>query len=126
MEIKLISFFRWLLIAFYVVAGINHFLNPKFYLDLIPPYIPFPEFINICSGVLEVLLALGVIFTKTRSLAVIGILVMLLAFIPSHIFFIQIGSCVENSLCVEPWLAWVRLLVIHPLLIVWVWKIKGK
>ena len=36
--------------GFYVLAGINHFLNPKFYLKIIPPFLPFPQLVNRASG----------------------------------------------------------------------------
>jgi len=116
---------KYLLIVFYVFAGINHFLNPRFYLGLIPDYLPIPQLINYLSGVLEITFGLGVIFSKTRKISCIGIIFLLIAFIPSHIYFIQIGSCVEEGLCVSPWISWLRLIVIHPLLIYWAWFVKG-
>lgn len=124
MATHMIQFLRYLLIGFYLFAGSYHFVNPDFYYDLIPDYLPYPKFINYASGVLEILLALGVIFPKTRLIAVKGIILLLLLFIPSHVYFIQIGSCIENGLCVPEWLGWVRLVVIHPLLILWAWVIR--
>lgn len=124
METVLTTFFRILLIAFYAFAGSNHFINPEFYSGLIPDYLPYPEFINYASGCLEILLAIGVAIPKTRLIAVKGIILLLILFIPSHIYFITVGSCVENAFCVAPWIAWVRLLVVHPLLIFWAWGIR--
>jgi len=112
---------RLLLIGFYLFAGSYHFINPEFYFGLIPDYLPLPKFINYASGVLEIVLALGVAVPKYRKMAVKGIILLLFLFIPSHVYFIQIGSCVETGLCVSPWIAWVRLLVIHPLLMLWAW-----
>lgn len=116
--------FRYLLIGFYVFAGAYHFLNPEFYYGLIPDYLPFHQLINYASGVLEIVLAIGVGISKTRRMAVYGIILMLIAFIPAHVYFIQIGSCVVDSICVNPWVAWLRLLIIHPALIIWAWKIN--
>lgn len=115
---------RLLLIGFYLIAGSYHFINPEFYLALIPDYLPFPVLINYASGVLEVLLAVGVAIPKYRSVAAKSIMVLLILFIPSHVYFIQIGSCVEDGLCVSPWISWSRLLIIHPLLMLWAWFIK--
>ncbi|TKS56830.1 hypothetical protein FCN74_05450 [Mesohalobacter halotolerans] len=117
-------FLRRLLIGFYLVAGSYHFINPPFYKGLIPTYLPFPEVINYTSGVLEILLAIGVALPQLRRYAVYGIITLLILFIPSHIYFIQIGSCVEHGLCVSPWISWTRLLLIHPLLIYWAWKVR--
>ncbi|WP_422103934.1 hypothetical protein [Winogradskyella sp.] len=113
-----------LLIGFYLFAGSYHFINPGFYSDLIPDYLPYHSFINYVSGVLEIVLGIGVAFPKTRLLAVKGIIVLLILFIPSHIDFIIKGSCVESAFCVSPWIAWLRLLIIHPILMYWAWMIR--
>ena len=115
---------RIILIVFYAFAGSYHFINPEFYYGLIPEYLPYPKIINYLSGFLEILLAIGVAIPKTRLLAVKGIMTLLILFIPSHVYFIQIGSCVEDAFCVSPWIAWVRLLVVHPLLILWAWSVR--
>jgi len=115
---------RILCIIFYAAAGLNHFINPEFYIKLIPHYLPFPEIINGVSGVLELVLAIGIIFKRSRSTAVKGLVILLVLFIPSHVFFISEGSCIKNSLCVHPIIAWLRLIVVHPLLIFWALKIK--
>ena len=104
---------------FYLISGINHFRNPDFYLGFIPPYFPFHELINVLAGMAEILLALLLLIIKSRKMAAIGIIILLVAFIPAHIYFIQIGSCLPNDFCVPPWLGWVRLLVMQPLLIAW-------
>ena len=114
---------RLLLIAFYAFAGSYHFINPDFYRDLIPGYLPFPAFINYASCVLEIVLGIGVAIPKYRTRAAKGIILLLILFIPSHIYFIQIGSCVEDGLCVAPWIAWLRLIIIHPLLMLWAWSV---
>ncbi|XLS28996.1 hypothetical protein ACJD0Z_17585 [Flavobacteriaceae bacterium M23B6Z8] len=111
----------YILIVFFFIAGVYHFMNPQFYLPLIPDYLPFPEAINLLSGTLEIVFALLLIPVKTRKSTSMLICVLLIAFIPSHIYFIHAGSCFENSICVAPWIAWIRLLVIHPLLIYWTW-----
>ncbi len=115
---------RFLLIVFYAFAGSYHFINPDFYFGLIPDYLPYPTIINYLSGCLEILFAIGVALPKTRTFAVKGIIALLILFIPSHVYFIQIGSCIENSLCVAPWVAWLRLVIVHPLLVLWAWSIR--
>lgn len=112
-------FFKYLLGIFFIFAGRNHFANPEFYYPLIPDYLPYPEFINSASGFIEILLGLGLMFKKYSKVAAWGIIVLLLIFIPSHIYFIQLGSCIENGLCVPEWVAWLRLVLIHPLLLYW-------
>lgn len=114
----------YLLSGFYVIAGVNHFLNPEFYYPLIPDYLPFHEVINYVSGFAEILLGFGVLIKKTRRLSSYLLVVMLISFIPSHIYFLQIGSCTEGGLCVSEWISWARLLAIHPLLIAWAFSVR--
>lgn len=110
-----------LLGVFFILAGINHFVMPEFYDPLIPDYLPFPAILNYASGIVEILLGLGVLLKRSRHYAALGIVVLMVLFIPSHVHFIMIGSCVENSLCVHPAIGWLRLVVVHPLLILWAW-----
>ena len=109
---------------FYLVAGANHFINPDFYLPLIPDYLPFKDFLNSASGVIEIMLGVGVLYPATRRAASLGIIVLLVLFVPSHVHFIQIGGCVGEGLCVPQWVAWLRLVAIHPLLIYWAFAVS--
>ncbi|MEO1052381.1 MAG: hypothetical protein AAFX87_17235 [Bacteroidota bacterium] len=110
-----------LIVLFYLAAGLNHFRDPGFYLPLIPDYLPYPNAINIISGIAEMLLGLGLVFRQSRKVSAYLIIAMLVAFIPSHVYFIQIGSCTSGGLCVPEWIGWIRLIVVHPLLIWWAW-----
>ncbi|WP_297337431.1 hypothetical protein [Algoriphagus sp.] len=109
----------FLLSFFYIAAGINHFVSPEFYLPLIPDYLPMPRTLNAWAGFFELVLGIGLLLPNYRRKAIWGIIILLLFFVPSHIYFIQIGSCIEGGLCVPDWVAWVRLVVIHPLLVYW-------
>ena len=120
----MVKVLRILLVLFYGFAGIYHFVNPEFYFGLIPDYLPFPEFLNYASGALEIIFGIGAIFPQFRKISVYGIIILLIMFIPSHVYFIQQDSCVEGSLCVSPWISWARLLLIHPLLIYWAWILR--
>jgi len=119
-----LRFFRIGFALFFVVAGINHFVMPDFYRPLIPPYFPFPVFLNFVSGLLEVMAGIGLLFPKTRKRSAFVIIILMFLFIPSHVYFIRMGSCIEGSLCVAPWIAWVRLWIIHPLLILSAWVLR--
>lgn len=115
---------RYFQAVFYTIAGVNHFVQPEFYYPLIPPYLPEHVLINYGSGVFEIVFGLGLLFKITRNWAKYGIIAMLIAFIPSHIYFIQLGGCVTNVLCVGLWVSWIRLVLVHPLLILWAASIK--
>lgn len=112
----------FLLIGFYLFAGYNHFASPTFYLPVIPPYLSqWAKEINILAGVFEIALALLLIPGRTRLFAAKCIIIMLIAFIPSHIYFIQKGEFIIGSIKMTPLASWIRLLIGQPILILWVW-----
>jgi len=120
----MIKVLRLFLIGFFLFAGSYHFINPEFYFDQIPPYFSNTTFINYASGALEILLAIGVAIPKTRFWSVNGIILLLVAFIPTHWHVIQQNGCIPTAYCVPLWLAWARLLVLQPLLILWAWSVR--
>lgn len=108
------------MLVFYMVAGLNHFINPKTYLGLFPPYLQaYAPQLNIVAGVAEIVLALLLLFPETRAMAGYGIIAMLLAFIPSHIYAIQKGNFPMFGFMVTPTISTIRLVIFHPLLIYW-------
>lgn len=114
--------------AFYLLAGINHFRKPEAYYKLIPTYLGDAAILNTAAGIAEILLALLLLFNFSRRLACYGIILMLLAFIPSHIYMLQTGFCPEIAggiRCVPDWALWLRLLLVQPLLIYWAWSLRN-
>ena len=107
------------MVAFYFLAGLNHFRDPNFYIPLLPEYFTYPYFINALAGGIEVILAICLLSKNLREIASYAIIAMLVAFIPSHIHFINTSGCLDSSLCVPAWVAWIRLIVIHPILMLW-------
>ena len=108
----------YLMIIFYVLGGYNHFYNPSFYIPLIPPYLStWAVVLNLIAGFFEIILGILLIPTQTRKWAGWGIVMMLIAFIPSHIYFIERGNFTLGSFTMSPLISWIRLLVFQPLLI---------
>ncbi len=56
-----------LLAAFWIVAGVNHFVNPKFYEAIMPDYLPAHRELVQWSGVAEVIGGLAVLSRRTRN-----------------------------------------------------------
>lgn len=70
---------------FYVVAGVNHFVSPDFYLPMMPPYLPWHAGLVALSGVAEVALGLAVLVPATRRLAAWGLVLLLIAVFPANL-----------------------------------------
>ena len=110
-----------MLCSFYIVAGFNHFIHPNTYLDLIPTYLPQHQLLNNICGVCEIIAGVLMIIPSTRKPAAYLIILMLIAFIPAHIYHIQMQGCVSKYLCVAEWIAWARL-PFQFILMLWAWK----
>ena len=102
----------------YIVAGLNHFKNPKIYKTIMPPYIPFPEFMIFISGVIEVILGAGLLWPVTRILAAWGIIALLIAVLPPHIYMIQNRQQWSR---IPAWALWLRL-PLQGLLMLWAYS----
>ena len=76
--------------AVYIVAGINHFLNPKFYLKITPKWITSPEKVNLLVGAFEIILGVGLLISSMQRFAAIGIIALLIAVFPANLYHYQI------------------------------------
>ncbi len=73
----------------YIIAGINHFRNPKLYIKIIPPYIPNASLVNKVSGLLEIVFGIMLLFEVLAPIAAIGIIILLLGFFATHFYMLQ-------------------------------------
>jgi uncharacterized membrane protein len=105
----------------YLYAGLNHFMHPSSYLLIIPHYIPYPNVVNLLAGFFEMFFSLMLIFPASRRFAAWGIILMLIDFLPVHVSMILHAPLKLGGITVTPLLAWLRLLILQPLLILWAW-----
>lgn len=83
---KKIKFIAKVIFAlFFVAGGVNHFVNPGFYENIMPPYLPWPQTLVIVSGVAEIVLGVGLLIPQTSRLAAWGIIALLIAVFPANI-----------------------------------------
>lgn len=75
----------------YILAGINHFLMPRFYLSIIPPFLPWPKWINWISGIAEIVLGIGLLIPAHSSASAWGIILLLIAVYPANIYHFMKG-----------------------------------
>lgn len=68
----------------YALAGVMHFVKPKMYIAIIPDFLPQKSILNLLAGLAEIILAVGLLFSETRSVSAIGIILMLLVFLIIH------------------------------------------
>jgi uncharacterized membrane protein len=78
-----------LLGLFFIAAGANHFIHPGFYLRIVPRYLPDHALLVAISGVCECLGGIGVLIPRTRRLAGIGLIALLIAVFPANVQMAQ-------------------------------------
>ena len=76
----------WIMALLYIAAGVNHFIMPRFYISIIPPFLPFRKLINHVSGLAEIVLGVGLLLPDYTSLAAWGVIVLLIAVYPANIY----------------------------------------
>jgi uncharacterized membrane protein len=101
------KFFRYLLAAFFVVAGLNHFRMPATYLAMMPEWVPAPNLVNIISGTCEVLGGIGILIPKLRIAAGWGLIALMVAVFPANLHVALLGRMPGFSF--SPTVLWLRL-----------------
>ena len=87
---KIFKLFTILLMSiFYVRIGVQHFLDPEYFLNIMPPFLPYHLELVYISGFFEILLGLLLIFPKYRFYASWGIILLLIAVFPANIYLAQ-------------------------------------
>ena len=76
---------KYLLCVFFVVAGLNHFINPAFYLKIMPPFLPSHLLLVYLSGFFEMALGGMILISALRHIAAWGLIVLLIAIFPANI-----------------------------------------
>ena len=87
---KIFKLFTILLMSiFYVRIGVHHFLDPEYFLNIMPPFLPYHLELVYISGFFEILLGLLLIFPKYRFYASWGLIILLIAVFPANIYLAQ-------------------------------------
>ena len=103
-KIKTISII--IMSLFYIMAGTNHFINPDWYVRIVPPILPFKTAIVYISGILEIILGSLIIFPKTRFIAGWGLIILLVAVYPANIYVALTNG---EAMDITPLISWGRL-----------------
>ena len=94
----------------YIYVGINHFIDTKSFLIIIPPYLQTIGLeIIYLSGIFEIILGILLIIPKYRKIASYGIMLLLIAVYPANIY-LAFNEEPQNLMGISSFMAsWVRL-----------------
>ncbi len=94
--------------AAYIYVGIQHFIDPDFFLAIMPDYLPLHLEAVYLSGVFEILLGGMLLFKEYRKVAGWGLIALLLAVFPANIYLAQ-NEIAQQSINISQTAAIVRL-----------------
>ena len=109
---------RILMGLLYIAAGINHFLNPGFYLQIMPHWLPWHAALVQASGVCEIICGLLVLYSRTARVGGWLTILLLIAVFPANI---QMAIDWVQTGHTHAWVAIARL----PLQLLLIWWAYG-
>ena len=110
---------RILLGLLFVAAGVYHFVNPAFYVRIMPPYLPWHHELVLLSGAAESVLGLMAMSPRLAMPARWGLLALLVAVFPANL---HMALHAEEYPDMPAIALWVRL-PLQGLLMWWVWSV---
>lgn len=103
----------------FIFAGVYHFINPEFYLPMMPDYLPAHEGLILASGAFEILGGIGILVNAARKFSGWGIIAMLLVFHMAHVWMVQHPGAFEP---VPVWALYARI-ALQFVFIRWIYKV---
>lgn len=100
--------------ALFIVAGVMHFSSERFFVEIMPPYLPYPRVLVHLSGIVEIVLGILLLIPPTSRAAAWGLIVLLIAVFPANIHVFQ-----NQDLFPAPRLVHAIRLVLQLVLILW-------
>jgi uncharacterized membrane protein len=111
------------LLAFIMVsAGFGHLTNPAFFVVIVPPDLPNPEWLNVLSGLAEITLGVFLLERRVRFLAAWGLIALFIAVFPANLYVAQANLSVPEGVpgAGNGPANWIRI-PFQGLFILWAW-----
>lgn len=122
-KIKLITIYSLGLL--YSAVGVKHFLDPDFFLAIMPDYLPWHLELVYLSGFFEILFGVGLMLKSTRKYAAYGIIALLFAVFPANIY-LAMSETAQMALGATQSDALIRLPFQVPLLLLGFWHSQNQ
>ena len=110
---------RRLLGPAFIFAGAMHFIRPREYRAIMPPYIPAHKEMVAVSGVAEIVGGLAALSPRTHQFARLWLIAVLIAVFPANVHMALHPDQIKGLPAIPRWLLWARLPV-QGLFIAWV------
>jgi uncharacterized membrane protein len=75
----------WLFGLSMIWIGVQHFITPQIFMDIMPPYLPWHFELVLISGAFEIAGGLGLLIPRTRKAAAWGLIALFVCVFPANI-----------------------------------------
>ena len=102
------------------VAGFMHLLSPDFFVAIIPKGLPNPEWLNVLSGLAEIVLGVFLLEPRTRIYAAWGTIALAIAVFPANVNMMLENIGPGGPGTGSPVVNWIRL-PFQGVFVLWAW-----
>lgn len=106
--------------AMFAMIGFVHLRKPEQLTYMIANFLPNARTIILLSGIAEIVLGIGLLFSETRLWSAWGLIILLIGMFPANINVAVNKLPPPGGLPAKPWYVWSRLLF-QPVYIIWIW-----
>ncbi|MBA3658439.1 MAG: DoxX family protein [Gemmatimonadales bacterium] len=106
----------------FIAAGVLHLALPRQYRAVMPRWLPAPDTLVVVSGVVEIAGGAGLLVTRTRRTAGVGLVLLLIAVLPANVEMLRQHRERGGASWGEA-LLWLRL-PLQGVLIWWAWRLS--
>lgn len=85
LEMNYLEISKYIFAGLFLLAGIGHLVNPKFYLKIMPDYLPAHKALVLLSGIAEIICGLLLLPSGTQTLGAYASIALLIAVFPANI-----------------------------------------
>ena len=107
----------------YVFIGIRHFTNPQYFLDIVPPQLPFKLFLVYLTGLIEIVGGVAILLPKTRKAGAYLLIFLLVSVFPANIY-LYVSETPQSLLGISKMDALIRMPFQTPLILLAYWHSK--
>ena len=110
----------YILSVMYIIIGIKHFTSLEYFINIMPPFIPFKEFAVYFTGIIEIFGGLLLLSKSTRKIGAFLIITLLFIVFPANIY-LYISEVPRELLDITKNQALIRMPFQIPLIILAYW-----
>ena len=107
----------------YVLIGIRHFTSPQYFLDIMPPQLPFKLFLVYLTGLIEIVGGAAILSPKTRKAGAYLLIFLLISVFPANIY-LYVSETPQSLIGVSKMDALLRMPFQIPLILLAFWHSK--